>query len=272
MKPIRCLHMNHINAAIDGFDRSVAHFEEVYGAQLIADMPKDEWHACLVAIGGVIFEFFAPHDDLLHARFGPHYVGVEYQTTDVSFAREVSAARRVRIIRELGPAFHVHPLDALGVAFEFFDHSFHEDPPPMPFLEPLLPADHWRDRHPIGICGLARYSVAVADLDGATAFMQEYVDGKLIYQESRPLVAARATGFQLGNTVVELLAPLGPGPIERHVARGEGIRSVVWQVRDLEQARSFFAGRGVDLGPGDADGALAIAPADNCGLLFEFTE
>ncbi len=272
MKPIRCLDMNHINAAIDGFDESVAHFREVYGAQLIADMPREEWHACLMAIGSVIFEFFAPHDDLLHARFGPHYVGVEYQTTDVQYAREVSAAKGVRIIRELGPAFHVHPLDALGVAFEFFDHSFHQVPPPMPFLEPLLPVAHWSDRHPLGITGLKRYSVVVADLDAAAVFAQEYIDGRVIYEESRPAVAARAVGLQLGDTVVELLGATGPGDIGRHAARGEGIRSVVWQVRDLEQARGYFAGRGVELQPGDGPGTLAVGPADNKGLLFEFAE
>jgi catechol 2,3-dioxygenase-like lactoylglutathione lyase family enzyme len=264
--------MNHINAAVDGYDRSVAFFTQVYGAQLIADMPKDEWHACLMAVGGVIFEFFAPYDDLLHARFGPHYVGVEYQTTDVPYARERSAARGVRIIRELGPAFHVHPLDALGVAFEFFDESFHAQPPPIPFLEPLHAADRWRDGHPLGIIGLKRYSVAVADIDSATSFMREYVDGTVLYDQPRSAIAARAVGVQLGDTVVELLAPVGAGPLERHVARGEGIRSVVWQVQDLGRARSYFAGRQVELRPGDADDALAISPEDNCGLLFEFAE
>jgi hypothetical protein len=78
--------------------------------------------------------------------------------------------------------------------------------------------------------------------------------------------------MSLGDTVVELIAPVGAGAIEGHVARwGDGIRSVVFKVRDLEQARSWLSGRGVALQPGDAEDALAVAPADNCGLLFELT-
>jgi hypothetical protein len=265
--------MNHVNAAIDGFDDTVAHFKEVYDAQLIADMPRDEWHACLITVGGVIFELFAPHDDLLHARFGPHYVGVEYQTAEVERARRVVHSRGMRVVRDLGPAFHVHPLDAFGVAFEFFDRSFHDVPPPVPYLEPIRPVSYWRDEHPLGIAGLERYTVAVADLPAATRFLQEFVDGTMTYEKDRPSVVARATGVRLGDTVVELIAPVGPGTLERHVARwGDGIRSVVFKVRDLEQARSHFARRGIQLRPGDADDALAVLPADNRGLLFEFSE
>jgi catechol 2,3-dioxygenase-like lactoylglutathione lyase family enzyme len=271
--------MNHINAVVDDFDTSLAHFRDVYGAQLISDMPKDEWHACLIAIGDVIFELFAPHDDLLHARFGPHYVGVEYQTPDVEQAREVVRSRGMRIVRELGPAFHVHPLDAFGVAFEFYHLSFHSVPPPFTYLEMIRPLDYWRDEHPLGLAGLDRYTVAVADLEAATGFFQEFVAGSVVDEEKeRPSLVARSVDLRLGNTVVELLAPIGPGPLEREVARrGDGIRSVVFKVRDLEQARSYFAGKGITLRLGDTDygdtgDRLVIAPADNQGLLFEFSQ
>ncbi len=266
--PITCLHMNHLNAVVDGFDDSVGHFRDVYGAQLLLDMPREEWHACLIAIGGVIFELFAPHDDLLHARFGPHYIGVEYQTPDVERARQAVGSRGIRIVRELGAAFHVHPLDAFGVAFEFFDRNFHDVPSPVQYLEPIRLIEH-----PLGLTGLERYSVAVSDLDTARDFFQEFVDGQVAYEEDRPAVGAWAVGVRLGDTVVELLSPVGAGPIESHIARhGDGIRSVVFKVRDLEQARTHFAGRGVELQPGDADGTLAISPSANRGLLFEFAE
>jgi hypothetical protein len=86
-------------------------------------------------------------------------------------------------------------------------------------------------------------------------------------------VAARAVGFTLADTVVELLSPVGPGPIERYLARyGDGIRSTVFSVRDLDQARRYFAEHGVMVHPGDAPDTLAIAPEDNLGLLFEFSE
>jgi hypothetical protein len=270
---VKFLHMNHINAVVDGFDDSVAHFRDLYGAQLISDMPRAEWHACLITIGTVIFELFAPHDDLLHARFGPHYIGIEYQVPDTTEARKAADARGMRIIRDLGVAFHTHPADGFGIALEFYDHSFHDEVPPTPFLEPIRPIDYWRDEHPLGCTGLKRYSVAVSDLDGATKFFQTFTNADVLYEAPRPAVGARAVGLALGDTVAELLTPIEAGPIERFLARyGDGIRSTVLSVRDLEQARSYLTSRGFTLQAGDAPDTLAMAPADNCGLLFEFSE
>ncbi len=97
MTPIRCGAMNHVNAVIDDFEQTVDLFTEVYGAQFLIDMPREEWHACLIAIGRVIFQVFSPHDTLLHARFGPHYVGIEYTVPNVDEARDATNARGIRI-------------------------------------------------------------------------------------------------------------------------------------------------------------------------------
>ena len=271
-KALQCLHMNHINAMVEDLDRAVDHLRGLYGAQFNRDLPGDHWHACLITIGGVMFEFFAPTEYLLHARFGPHYVGVEYQVPDVDEVRAEVLARGMRVIRELGVAIHVHPAEAFGVAWEFYGHSFHDDPPPVEYVEPLKPPDYWREQ-PLGYTGLKRFSVAVSDLAAATTFFREFLGGAVLYDEARPAVAARAVGFTLDDTVVELISPIGSGPIEQHLARfGDGIRSTVFGVRDLDRATRHFAERGVTLGPGDAPDTLMIAPEDNLGLLFEFSE
>jgi catechol 2,3-dioxygenase-like lactoylglutathione lyase family enzyme len=266
--------MNHINAVVDGYDDSVARFADLYGAQVIMDMPRDEWHACLIVVGGAtIFELFAPHDELLHARIGPHYIGVEYQVTDVQAAREAIAAHGGRILRELDVAFHAHPAACLGVAWEFYGQSFHSVPPPVEFLEPIRPVTYWADDHPLGCVGLKRFSLAVEDLPTARSFLEGVVNGTVVYETDRPAIGATAVGVQLADTVVELLVPTSDGVIGRHVARwGDGIRSTVLRVKDLEVARRYFAGKGIDLVPGDAPDCLAIRPEDNCGLLFEFSE
>jgi catechol 2,3-dioxygenase-like lactoylglutathione lyase family enzyme len=271
-KTLDCLHMNHINAMVEDYERGVGHLCDLYGAQFNLDLPGDHWHACLITIGGVMFEVFAPSQYLLHARFGPHYVGIEYQVPDANEARDEVLARGMRVIRELGVAIHVHPAEAFGVAWEFFGRSFHEDPPIVQYVEPLKPPSYWRE-HPLGYTGLKRYSVAVSDLESATEFFQDFLGATPIYQEARPAVAARAAGFTLADTVAELISPIGPGPIERYLARyGDGIRSTVFAVSDLDEARRYFAERGVTLHPGDAPDTLAIAPEDNLGLLFEFSE
>lgn len=271
-KALDCLHMNHINAMVEDFEKSVDHLRDLYGAQFNRDLPGDHWHACLITIGGVMFEVFAPSEYLLHARFGPHYVGIEYQVPDADEARAEVLARGMRVIRELGVAIHVHPAEAFGVAWEFFGRSFHEDPPPVDYIEPLKPPEYWRE-HPLGYTGLKRYGVAVSDLEAATGFFKGFLGAKVVYEEARPAVAARAVGLALGDTVAELISPIGPGTIEQHLARyGDGIRSTVFAVRDLEQARRYFAERGVTLHPGDGPNTVAVAPEDNLGLIFEFSE
>ena len=271
-KTLDCLHMNHINAMVEDFDKSVDHLRDLYGAQFNLDLPGAHWHACLITIGGVMFEVFAPSEYLLHARFGPHYVGIEYQVPDADEARAEVLARGMRVIRELGVAIHVHPAEAYGVAWEFFGRSFHDDPPPVDYVEPLKPSEYWSE-HPLGYTGLKRYSVAVSDLEAATGFFTDFLGAKVTYEEARPAVAAKAVGFALGDTVAELISPTGSGAIERHLARyGDGIRSTVFGVRDLDRARRYFAERGVTLHPGDAPNTVAVAPEDNLGLLFEFSE
>jgi len=269
----KTLHMNHINAMVEDYEKSVGHLCDLFGAQFNRDLPGDHWHACLITIGGVMFELFAPLEYLLHARLGPHYVGVEYQVADVDQARIETQARDMRVIRELGVAIHVHPAEAFGVAWEFFGRSFHDDPPAVPYVQPLKSAEYWRDEHPLGCTGLKRYSVAVSDLESATRFLEDFLGATQIYEEPRPAVAAQAVGFTLADTVAELISPIGAGPIERFLARyGDGIRSTVFAVRDLDQANRYFAERGVVLHPGDAPDSVAIAPQETAGLLFEFSE
>jgi catechol 2,3-dioxygenase-like lactoylglutathione lyase family enzyme len=275
---ISCLHMNHLNALVEGSEgssaESVAHFRDLFGAQFLLDLP--EFQSCLIIIGPVIFELFLPTDYLLNARFGPHYVGVEYQVPDTAEARRAVQARGLRLLGDIGVAFHTHPDDTFGVAVEMYHRNFHTQGPPNGYLEPIRSPRYWSDEHPLGLTGLKRYSVVVADLAAATSFFCEFMNATVVYEEARPAVGARAVGLALGDTVAELLTPIGVGEIgeiQRSLARyGDGIRSTVFTVRDLEGARSYFAERGITLRPGDAPGTLAIAPEVNQGLMFEFSE
>jgi Glyoxalase/Bleomycin resistance protein/Dioxygenase superfamily len=269
---IKPLHVNHINAVVEGFDDSVAHFREVYGAQFIKDLPGQDWHACLITIGTVIFELFVPHNFLLNARFGPHYIGLEYQVADAAAARRAVETRGIRIVRDLGVALHTHPADTFGVSVEIFDRSFHDDPP-IEYLEPIKPVEYWRDEHPLGCTGLKRYSIVVSDIDAATKFLREFADATVVYEDRRPSAGARAVGMSVADTVAELLTPVEEGPIQRYLARyGDGIRATVFGVRDLQQAQSYFTARGIPIQAGDAPSTLAVAPEDNRGLRFEFSE
>ena len=113
MKSIHCARVNHINLVLQDFDASIDYARKVYGAEFVLDIPERDWHACLIEMGRVMFELFVPHELLLHARYGPHYLGIEYQA-DMAEVREAVAAHGIRIIRDVGIALHTHPADCLG--------------------------------------------------------------------------------------------------------------------------------------------------------------
>lgn len=269
---ITCLHLNHLNIVVEGFEASVERFGELLGARFVADIPQDEWHAGLITVGNVLFELFSPREFLVAARYGPHYVGVEYQVPDVDAARRVVQDNGIRIVRDIGIAFHTHPADTFGVAFELFHKNFHAQENPT-WFEPFRPIEYWRDEHPLGCTGLKRYSVAVADIDAAVAFFQDFFGATVQYEAGRPAANARAVGLTLAESTVEILTPIGPGAVQQHLGRyGDGMRSTVFAVQDLDRARRYFTERGIAPLPGDADDAFALGADDARGVIFEFSE
>ena len=91
MRTIRPVRVNHLNVVLEDFDESIARWDDVYGAEFLSDIPQQEWHAALIGIGRCIFELFVPSSFLLNARYGPHFLGIEYQA-DMTVVREVLKA------------------------------------------------------------------------------------------------------------------------------------------------------------------------------------
>ena len=263
--------LNHINMVVEDFAACRAHLERVYGAEFLMDLPQAEWHAGLIAIGRVIFEPFAPPAFLLNARYGPHYLGVEYQA-DMAEVREAVSAQGIRIVRDIGVALHTHPADCFGVAFEFYDGGFHDNDWPL-IGGRMRPQSYWRDAHPLGINGLKGYTLAVADLDAASLFLCRFLDATFAYEAPRPAIAAHGIGLRVADAIVELLTPSGDGPLARHLHRhGEGIRSTVFAVRDVAATRHHLATQGLALTDGTAPDSFAVAPEASLGLVFEFEQ
>lgn len=270
-KSIHPVRVNHFNVVVEDFDASVAHLQNLYGAEFLVDLPQREWRACLVAIGRVIIELFVPHTFLLNSRYGPHYLGIEYQA-DLDEVREVLATRGIRIARDIGPALHTHPADCFGVSLEFFAGSFHEREWPT-LGGRMKSAAYWRDQHGLGLTGLKAYTVGVTDIDAASSFFQSCLGAEVQYEAARPAIAARAIGLQVADAIVEIVTPVGAGTLDQHLRRfGDGIRSIVFGTRDITQARRYFAERNVELAPGTAPNTFAVPASANLGLIFEFAE
>jgi hypothetical protein len=260
-----------MNVVVADFAQSVAHFEDLFGGVFMKDLDGPNWHAYLIEIGGVIFEPFVPRNFMLHGRIGPHYLGVEYEA-DMTEARAVVAEHGIRIMRDIRDAFHTDPFDGFGVDYEFFGETFY-GAGAKHVTTPTKPIGHWVDGHPVGFTGLSGYTHAVADIEAASGFLQGFLGATPVFEADRPLLGARSIGLRVADDLVQLVSPIGPGQLlDEMLATGQGIRSTVFGVIDLEHARRHFIGRGLELHPGTLPGSLAIDPRDNLGLRFEFVE
>jgi catechol 2,3-dioxygenase-like lactoylglutathione lyase family enzyme len=266
------IHPNHINAIVDGYEASIEHFRDRIGFTLDKQIPDsgDGTDACLMTLGGVTFEFFAPKErgergqGRLLNKFGDHYIGIEYHVPDVTSAREFANEQGVRIINDLGAAFFTYPGHSFGIAFEIYDGDF---------KDLAQPAGYWENQHPLGLTGLARLTVACESVEAAVARLHELAEVSEIGPVSRPRAAAKGVQLQVGTIVWEMLEPTGDGPMADYLGRyGGRIRSSVFKAASLSEVEKHLTAQGFDLVPGDADDALAINPAQNKNLLFEFTE
>jgi glyoxalase/bleomycin resistance protein/dioxygenase superfamily protein len=268
----RLIHPNHINAIVDGYEATIEHFRDRVGFTLDRRIPDsgDGTDACLMTLGGVMFEFFAPKErgergqGRLLARYGDHYIGIEYNVPDVTSAREFANEQGVRIINDLGAAFFTYPGNSFGIAFEIYDGDFSEH---------AQPAGYWENQHPLGLTGLARLTVAVESVEAAVARLHELAEVSPLGPVNRPRAAAKGVQLQVGTAVWEMLEPDGDGALADYLGQyGQRIRSTVFQAVSLSAVEKHLTAQGFDLIPGDADDALAIDPAQNKNLLFEFTE
>ena len=109
--------------------------------------------------------------------------------------------------------------------------------------------EYWRDEHPLGLTGLVRVGQrGRGPRRGRRRRSPRLVGAPELYRADRPAAAAAALGLQFGDTVVELLAPTGPGPVRDYLDRyGERIRSTVYGVVDLGRVEAYFAERGIPL-------------------------
>lgn len=271
--------LNHMNLVLENYDQAKAHFCDRFDAEVVAEVPKAEYSALLFAAGSVLFEAFVPSVWLLSARYGPHIVGVEYQA-DMETVVAAVKERGMRIIRESryekdlagnpGYALHTHPADGFGVSYEFYHDDFHTWN--WPGLGRITPVEGWA-QHPLGHRGQKGYTHVVADIDAASAFLQGFLGAQPVYEADRPLIGGRAVGLKIADVTVELQTPTAPGLLaDHHYRYGDGVRSVLFGVCNVDAARLHLTQRGFSIEAGSLPGAIAIPAGENLGIQFEFME
>ncbi len=267
---LSCRKASHSNVVVEDLARSVEHLQEVFGASFMLDLPGEHWHACLIEVGGFIMELFEPTHFLLHGRIGPHYLGIEFEA-DVEAAREICAEHGVGITRDIGAAIHTDPADGFGVDYEFFGGSFY-GPEAAHVKTRTRPAQYWAE-HPLGFAGFVGYSHTVADIESASAFMQGFLGAKVVAESLRPALGAKVVSLKIADALCELLCPAGEGALLREMLQqGQGMRSTLYAVQDIERASAWFGEKGLRVIAGSVPGSIAVDPRDNLGILFEFRQ
>jgi hypothetical protein len=107
----------------------------------------------------------------------------------------------------------------------------------------------------------------------ANNFLAELVDADVLAQREKPLIRARTSALQVADHVIELAEPTEDGILSSFIDRyGPRLRSIEFQVDDLHRAVEYLEGKGLGMIDGDEVGVAAIDPADNYGVLYQFTE
>jgi methylmalonyl-CoA/ethylmalonyl-CoA epimerase len=122
--------------------------------------------------------------------------------------------------------------------------------------------------------------VAVDDLDAALTLYAEVFKMPVVHRETVTEQGVEAVLLDVGESHVELLAPLGPDtPVGRFLAKkGSGLHHVAYQVADVEATLAALEAAGVrliDAAPrvGIRDSRVAfLHPASTGGVLTEIVQ
>ncbi len=91
--------------------------------------------------------------------------------------------------------------------------------------------------------------IAVADLDQSIPFYRDVLGMPLVHRETIPEQGVEAALLDVGDSHVELIAPLGPdtGVARFLEQRGPGLHHVAYRVDDIEAALASLSAAGVRL-------------------------
>jgi catechol 2,3-dioxygenase-like lactoylglutathione lyase family enzyme len=278
MSSIQVEKLIHINQVLGDFDGANRFYHDVFGAleYMNSYHPQEERDASLFLIGDTCIELFSPRTEtsLLGRqlkRFGDSWHSFEWRVPDLELAKAALEERGIRLGSYYPGGFLMtHPKDTHGMILEICPLEMANDPR----LEPDWSDSPWREDHPMRIQGLNCMSVAVRDLDSATEFLVDLVRAEPVYEIERSEIQGRAMGLRVADHVIELVEPIGSdGAVTAYIDTfGPRLRSIHFQVADLPAAENHLNSHGLRTAPGDFKGATAIDPADNYGVLWQFTE
>ena len=114
----------------------------------------------------------------------------------------------------------------------------------------------------------------VGDCDGATAALVHLVGASVLHRVTDVTngVEMHRALIGIGDSVLELLEPIGPSPFQGFLDRfGGGLSAVGVEVDDLAATRAHLAARSVDVAVDLGPDMFATRPAQLAGLAFQWS-
>lgn len=151
---------------------------------------------------------------------------------------------------------------------------------PWPFLIQADPAnaDHEANEppgdHPLGATGVAGVTVIVERIDRVRALYGKHLGLELQREDRVPELAADRARFIHEGFTVDLLAPVGAGPVRSELdSAGEGLFQLLLRVANLDAARAWLARSGIALQPAPGQpGGWLIPPERAAGARLALIE
>lgn len=280
------IHVTNDLAGADALYRSTFAAECFYEGY----SPYERRDASLLAIGEFVIEPMAPANEdgaerypvgRFLGRFGSHLHSIAINTRGVPALYEQLRSHSVRVVGPGGadptttaadavPSIYTHPKDS-HCLLEFVDFGA-EVMPTSPRSRPDWDPSPWRD-HPLGIDGLSHVTVAVRDLDAATAFFVDALGCPAFHEAGGAGAGAYSRFVLLGTeTVVELAQPIGDhSRLARDLAaNGEIVHAVTLRTVTLDRAVDHLTASFVGVAE-RTDDRVVLDPSDCFGAVISLT-
>ena len=285
---IHSVHMTDDVPALNKF------YEEVFGGLLYmgVDEPnflpvEDRW-AGLVQISDLCIETMAPNFPVdpmkpvgkFYSKFGKHLHSVGNQVDDLVGLGNHLIEQGVYIgapgggkLTELDPEtvyFYPSPRDMNGLMVELCRVDMPGDPRLLETWSSQVRM--WETGHPMGIRGMAYFTLGVKDLDLAVETYVGKIQAVPIADGVEDSGRYRYQLVQLGDSLLQLAQPLDADtPLGEHVAKwGNMIYGITLKVADIDAAAAWLTKKNVR-SEKLRDGLLAANPEDCHGAPYFFT-
>lgn len=129
-----------------------------------------------------------------------------------------------------------------------------------------------------GVTKVDHVSIVVEDFDAALSFYVDTLGLEVVKIEDSKLHGVKAAFLKAGDVMVEVIRPLGEGPLQDFLERrGAGFHHLAFEVPDLEAGLEVARGAGLRVTgepkPGIHGGRIAfLHPKSTQGSMIELTD